>query len=148
MSGGLQRSPGILRGNDGRRQRRRNCARRLATPQRATIMNASVITPPSIFDSPTSRSVKVMGTSRTSKPACTVRHGIGQGNVLGLSGGILGNRNQAGHTATFDIGRTDGMTGTFRSDHDDVQVSPRFNLAEMYIEAMRKSQRRALLDMR
>ena len=29
--------------------------------------------PAVIFDSPTSRSVKVMGTSRTSKSACTVR---------------------------------------------------------------------------
>ena len=35
-------------------------------PQRATLVNASAITPPLIFDEPTSRSVKVIGTSRTS----------------------------------------------------------------------------------
>ncbi|SKX70501.1 Uncharacterised protein [Mycobacteroides abscessus subsp. abscessus] len=37
-------------------------------------MNASAITPPLIFDEPTSRSVKVIGTSRTSYPAWIVRH--------------------------------------------------------------------------
>ena len=47
-----------------------------AAPQRVTRHSASATIAPLIFDAPRSRSVKVIGTSRTRNPACTARQAM------------------------------------------------------------------------
>ena len=53
--------------------RRRSRRQRRSTPHRVTRHSASATIALLIFDAPRSRSVNVIGTSRTRNPACTAR---------------------------------------------------------------------------
>src|SRR5574343_887765 len=77
-----------------------------------------------------------------------VSSGVGQGDILGLAGNVLVNRDQGRHAATFQVLGTNGVAGTLRSDHDHVEVGARHDLVVMHIETVGKSQRGALLDVR
>ena len=73
---------------------------------------------------------------------------VGQRNSLGAAGGVLKDRDQAGHAAALGIGGTHQMARALGRDHDHVQIGAGLDLLEMDIEAMGERQRRALLDVR
>ena len=57
----------------------------------------------------------------------TIGTGIRQCNVFGLTRRILGNRDQAGNTATRHVRGAYGMTRTFGCNHDHIQISSGFD---------------------
>ena len=58
------------------------------------------------------------------------------------------NRDQARHTTALYIGRAHRVTWTFGCNHDHIEISARFDLAEVNIESVGKTKRRALLKIR
>ena len=74
--------------------------------------------------------------------------GIGQRNVLGEARRVLGNRNEARHTATLRVSRTHRVTRTFRRDHHDIQIGARFDEFEMNVQPVPEREHCALPDVR
>ncbi|MNZ67700.1 hypothetical protein D3C78_859550 [compost metagenome] len=80
--------------------------------------------------------------------AATDASGVGQGNVLGIAGSILVDRDQVRDTAAFDEFGTHGVTWRFWRDHDHVQVGAWDNLVVVDGETVGEGQGGALLDVR
>jgi hypothetical protein len=62
-----------------------------------------------------------------------------------IAGDVLVDRQQAGHTGAALIFRAHGVAGTFRRDHQHVEVAARLDQVEMHVEPVREHQRRAVL---
>ncbi len=75
-------------------------------------------------------------------PAATNGRGIGQADIMGIAGGILMDRKQAGNTATLDVFTANRMAGAFRGDHDHVNILGRDNQIKVNVEPMGESQGR------
>ena len=71
---------------------------------------------------------------------CTANaFGIGKRNVVSFAAGILMHSYETGHACAFSKDAAYEMTWSFRSDHEHVDVSRRYDLPKMDIETMRKS---------
>ena len=64
---------------------------------------------------------------------------------MGVAGGVLVDRQQAGNTAAAHILRTHGVAGALGGDHQDVDVRARLDQLEVDVEAMGEKQGGALL---
>ena len=69
---------------------------------------------------------------------------VGQGNVIGLAGGILLHGNQAGHALACHILGTNRVAGALGRSHEHVHVGGRHDLLIADIEAMGKGNGLAL----
>ena len=71
---------------------------------------------------------------------------VGQGDLVGVSGGVLLHSHQAGHALAVDIGGADGVTGALGGGHKHVHAGGRHDLLVADVEAVGKGQGVALLQ--
>ena len=74
--------------------------------------------------------------------------GVGQRQVLGLAGGVLVHREDAGHAGTLGVDAADHVARALGGDHADVDVGRGLDLGEVDVEAVREEQRVAGLEAR
>ncbi|BBG29212.1 septin family protein [Zymobacter palmae] len=82
------------------------------------------------------------------RTAVTVGRSVGQRDVARLATGVLRDSDQRRNTAALRVGLTNSMTRRFRRDHDDVEVSTRFDLFEVNIETVSECQCCAFFQVR
>ena len=78
-------------------------------------------------------------------PAATDGGAIGQADFHRLAGGVVVDRDQAGHAAALDVFAAHGVAGTLGGHHDDVDAGFGLDQAEVDVQAVGKGDGRAVV---
>ena len=86
----------------------------------------------------------VEGGLHHARPGAADARDVGQGNLVGVAGGVLLHGHQAGHALAGDVGGAHGVAGALGGGHEHVYPGGGDDLLVADIEAMGKSQGLAL----